>query len=410
MNLENTVNTAYELWPRLWRLAVVVLCTVILCSCRGPAAWHPDTCPERHPGVAAPCPTGEVPDYPMGLPPEAYSGMPGEAVAMVDPNAPPHPYEVTGAWAPPGFAQPWPDDEYLYDGGDSGVPATVDRDWQVQGVRTEDTIAVYDTLAGDRVVQPSNRVHIYAPRFGAVRQVEGLLLNQQNEGLIADGMPVELGRYEDVDGATTSIQNLQPDRQIVTRRADALRVRQGEGVVSTRIGPIDLYEHDFKPYEDLTVIRLGTFKGAEMARLAAGVEAAITWSGDEGVQVVLDRQAAAADVSDQKVEIVYTVNEPPANPKLRIVKVASTQFAQPGDEIDFTLRFDNVGNQRIGNVTIIDSLTPRLAYVEGSAKSSLPASFSTQYNEGDSLVLRWEIADPLNPEEGGVLRFRCRVR
>jgi uncharacterized repeat protein (TIGR01451 family) len=115
-------------------------------------------------------------------------------------------------------------------------------------------------------------------------------------------------------------------------------------------------------------------------------------------------------VSHQKVEMIYGVNEPPANPKLRIIKVASTQFAQPGDEIDFTLRFDNVGNQRIGNVTIIDNLTPRLAYVEGSAKSSLPAEFFTQHNEGDSLVLRWEITDPLAPGDGGVLRFRCRLR
>jgi len=346
----------------------------------------------------------------MGLPPEAYSGVPGEAVAVVDPNAPPLPYEVTGPWAPPGFAQPWPSDEYLYDGGDSGVPITVDRDWQVHGLMPQDTIAVYDTLAGERVVQPSNQVHIYAPRFRAVRQVQGLVLNQQNEGLIAGSAPVELGRYEDFDEATTGVQNLQADRQVVTRRADALQSRLGEGIVSTRIGPTDLHEYDFKPYEDLTIVRLGTYKGAEMALLAEGVEAAITWTGDDGVQVILDRQAAAADVSDQKPEIVFTVNEPPAHPKLRIVKVASTQFAQPGDEIDFTLRFDNVGNQRIGNVTIIDSLTPRLAYVDGSAKSSLPASFSTQYNEGDSLVLRWEIADPLNAGDGGVLRFRCRVR
>ena len=37
-----------------------------------------------------------------------------------------------------------------------------------------------------------------------------------------------------------------------------------------------------------------------------------------------------------------------------------TQFANPGDEVDFTLRFDNVGNQPIGNVTIVDDLTGRL--------------------------------------------------
>ena len=54
---------------------------------------------------------------------------------------------------------------------------------------------------------------------------------------------------------------------------------------------------------------------------------------------------------------------PPGNPRLRLVKVASTPFAKPGEEVDFTLRFDNVGNQPIGNVTILDSLSTRLEYV-----------------------------------------------
>ena len=64
----------------------------------------------------------------------------------------------------------------------------------------------------------------------------------------------------------------------------------------------------------------------------------------------------------------------------------------------------------IGDVTIIDNLTTRLEYVPDTAQCSIPAAFSTQVNEGDSLVLRWEITDPLEPGEGGVIRFDCRVR
>ena len=86
--------------------------------------------------------------------------------------------------------------------------------------------------------------------------------------------------------------------------------------------------------------------------------------------------------------------------------------------VDFTLRFDNLGNQAVGNVTIMDNLVTRLEYVEGSAQSSVPASFSTQRNEAESLVLRWEITNPVFPPDdpeqrkptGGVLRFQCRVR
>ena len=57
-------------------------------------------------------------------------------------------------------------------------------------------------------------------------------------------------------------------------------------------------------------------------------------------------------------------------PKLRIIKVASTQTAIPGETVDFTLRVDNIGTQVVGNAVILDSLTTRLEYVPDSAQSS----------------------------------------
>ena len=114
--------------------------------------------------------------------------------------------------------------------------------------------------------------------------------------------------------------------------------------------------------------------------------------------------------ANQTSPSVYTVAPPPGDPKLRVVKVASTQFAEPGDEVAFTIRFDNIGNQTIGNVTIIDNLSPRLEYVADSAQCSLAAEFFTEPNDGDSLVVRCEVSDPLEPGAGGVVRFRCRVR
>ncbi len=95
---------------------------------------------------------------------------------------------------------------------------------------------------------------------------------------------------------------------------------------------------------------------------------------------------------------------------MRVCKVASTKQAKPGDFVEFTIRFDNVGDAAIGNVTLIDNLTTRLEYVDGSAKASREADFFSSPNEGDSLVLRWEFAEPLDPGHGGLVRFKCRVR
>jgi uncharacterized repeat protein (TIGR01451 family) len=95
---------------------------------------------------------------------------------------------------------------------------------------------------------------------------------------------------------------------------------------------------------------------------------------------------------------------------VRVVKLASAKHAKPGDQVEFTIRFDNVGDQPVGNVTIVDNLATRLAYVPDSQECSLKAAFLTQENDGESLVLRWEIDAPLDVGEGGVIRFTCRVR
>ena len=67
-------------------------------------------------------------------------------------------------------------------------------------------------------------------------------------------------------------------------------------------------------------------------------------------------------------------------------------------------------DQPIGNVTIMDNLTGRLDYIDGTAECSVPAEFITEPNDAGSLILRWEITDPLPATRGGVIRFRCRVR
>jgi hypothetical protein len=152
-----------------------------------------------------------------------------------------------------------------------------------------------------------------------------------------------------------------------------------------------------QPYANLQVVRTGEIIGVDISRIARASLAAITWAGDQAAQVVLDRRKAHAEVGLQSPGTIYHLFEP-NNPKLRLIKLASKGAAVPGEEVEFTLRFDNVGDQVM------------LEYVPDSQKSSLLATFSTQANEGDSLVLRWEITEPLQPGQGGVLQFRTKVR
>ncbi|MBI1904577.1 MAG: DUF11 domain-containing protein [Planctomycetia bacterium] len=438
-------NLSESAWLRWWRIAVVVAATLILCSCRAPGIVP--ALPEVGPGAAAAVSDGEQASASVGdegsiasasdlstMPADGNVALVGytEAydfdrsairaptplgTAMQPPVvAPPMfgplplPEQVIDpAWQPHGMRAPWPEDEYLVDGGDAQPRSNVLPDWTLRGLEQEDTIAHYDTLDGRTVVAPSNRVHVYAPRFSAVRSVTLPATASQSDAVEHHHFSRQLGENREAAAATASTQNLQARAQVGGKHASALRTREGDGVVSSALLPIQ-FQSKLLPYEDLQVIRTGIHQQWEKPMLAKGKNAAVTWSHDLAVVALVRGQRAAEVSGDQRAEAVYTFDTPPGRPKLRIVKVASTDAAAPGETIDFTLRFDNVGDQAVGNVTIADNLTTRLEFVEGSAQASVKADFSTEANEGGSLVLRWEIADPLEPGQGGVVRFQCRVR
>jgi uncharacterized repeat protein (TIGR01451 family) len=376
---------------------------LILCSCRSP-----DVSRRAVPHAAGDCPdfrAGENRTVPFGGPESAAApmGPPGMEQGV------PMPYSPRGPWSPDGLRQPWPEDEYVRDGGDEGRPAGPGKEHEVLGVNMEDTVARYDTLDHRTVVQPSNEVFIYSPRFGAVRQVVGLMANEERQRAGGVHEPLQPNAPTTTQLVSDTKQNTQLGDQIGARPAAAFRMKQGDGAMSSAVRAKS-FQDRFKPFENLSIIRMGEFDEAEMAFLARGSNAAVAWSHTQAVQVILDRKSAMADVKFDKAQMTYTVDSPPGRPQLRLVKVASTSFANPGDTVDFTIRFDNVGNQPIGNVAILDSLNTRLEFVPGSAQCSVDAKFSTQPNEGDSVVVHCELSNPLDVGKGGILRFRCRVR
>jgi uncharacterized repeat protein (TIGR01451 family) len=327
------------------------------------------------------------------------SGLPGE-YAPYDPS--------TGPWQPPGLQGPWPYDEYIYDGGDRETAVDVLPDWTVRGLEQEDTVAHYDRVDGRTVVVPSNRIPIYAPRFAAVRKVVGVELAQQRERISGVDVPTRLNKHDELLFATTAIQQLQPDVRLATRTPVDFRERN----VGVEVGVgrhLGAFHNSFMAYEDFLFVRQGIFEQSEKARLAESIEASQVWTGKQAAQVLVDGIQAAVATGDLMPNEAVRVEESP-RPKLRIIKLASRLDALPGEIIDFTLRFDNVGNEVVGNVTVIDNLTTRLDFVPGSDQCSLKSEFKPVPNEGDTMILRWEITDPLEKGQGGIIRFKCRVR
>ncbi len=324
-------------------------------------------------------------------------------------QAMPYPEEVTtGPWRPPGIACPWPRDEYLFDGGDDRSPVRVSPDFTVHGLEMEDTIAHYDQLDGRTCVSPSNKVCLYAPRFMAVRSVTGLVQEEQIEQPFNADRPTIIAQSAEVQGAVTRLQNLQPGAEVAVKGPDLFLGRDIPLAVSTRRPTVE-FAQGFLPHENFRLLRTGQIDDAERPFLAVNAKNAIAWVHNQGVQVLLKDQKAGNVIGEDHVMGVHTF-APPCPGKIRICKVASAKGALPGEIVDFTLRYDNVGASEVGNVTIIDNLTTRLEYVPDTAQSSREAEFFTTENTGGSLILRWEIIDPVPAGQGGIIRFRCRVR
>ncbi len=437
-------------WPLLPALVILCLCSFCLCSCQSIPSADPGVAmtagsPAPQHAVSDPvAPTGEevvqaalsetAPDSALtysspvdradGSMRPARPAVPQALVAARPIRSVPCPPQPSvapcpapsgcgtgiacGGWTPPGLRCPWPEDEYLCDGGDQGPEVRVRSDWSLRGLDSEDTVVHYDTIDGQTHVTATNRVCIYAPRFAAVRKIYGLAQHDYLESASRLDQPTQISGMGEVESATTAIQPVQPGLNRATTGATTFRDRRlatgldrGQAVAGAR--------GTLLPFEDFRMIRDGQMDQSEKARLALAADSAVVWSHDTGLQVVIDNIAAHEDSGTNQAGSVHTYSTQ-GKPRLKVCKVASRKDARPGELVEFTIRFDNVGDQVIGNVTVVDNLTTRLEYVEGSQNCTLKAGFSSDANAGDSLVLRWEITEPVEVGEGGVIRFQCRVR
>jgi len=321
----------------------------------------------------------------------------------------PHPVPVAGPSEPAGNPAHLYPDEYLFDGGDRDRPVHFD-DFRRLGLDTEDTVAEYTDHHGKRHVKPTNRVAVYSPRFAAVRTV--------SQPVAGVGAKRPTGFQDDVHVAGLGVRK-RPGYHKQRDVPNDVRVRtRGSGIDGDRIqvtfdrstSPAANRTNQ-KPLENLTFLRTGELDRTQEAVLAAGIQGAVVWT-KKHYPVIVGSTQEAGEVSAefQFQEFVGREDMRKTPGKLRIVKVADKDTAQPGETITFTIRYDNLGDRELHHIRIVDNLTPRLEYVKDSADSDRKGKLFVENNAEGSLVLKFELSEPLPGHTGGVVKFQARVR
>lgn len=307
----------------------------------------------------------------------------------------------------PGQCQPNAQ-EYIFDGGDQHARVVVQKDWSAKGVNPTDTVAYYETAGGQICVMPSNRVPIYAPRFGAVRQIRGVQLSELAVGTHRILAPIAPGKMEDAELAGNMIQPLAPQGGAQVNALDAFQKNSG-GIPIDHVLAWKGMSEARVPFELVELFRTGRLTDVQIPVIGRILDGARTWYTNESIAVILDEQAAVV-MKDAKYAKEILVYETEDKCSLRICKASSHTIADSGDTISFTIRFDNTGPHAIKKTVILDSLSPRLEYIEGSAQSSVDAEFTSVPNDVGSSLLTWQLVTELGPSEGGVISFDCLVR
>ncbi|MER3440386.1 MAG: hypothetical protein C4296_03290 [Gemmataceae bacterium] len=316
-----------------------------------------------------------------------------------------------------------PEENLIRDGGDFGQPVRLTPQGASDGLEPGDAVIEYRSSqqVGKSIV-PANPVFIWSPRF---------LIFQQMLGFDALTGTDEAGHMQSAQA-----------RAALVARDDLRQVRQRDDVHQAHVRS-HLHANIGRSYAgrieeintlDAVHIEVGSFAywGSERFVLVKDEQKKRMVQQIAGARA-LSRRAAIAGVHEDigiqavgRVEGMGTIqaavqtseavsldrNEPVRVPEkpLQILKWASKETAQPGDIVTFFIRYSNLGGQPIHDIAITDSLSGRLEYIPCSAASDREAIFATQTNEEGSVILRWEIRDPLPPKAHGVVRYQVRVR
>lgn len=291
--------------------------------------------------------------------------LPGEQHLKAPPVPPVLPYAVCKLYDPI-LGPKFPEEECLPDGGDTADPLGIGPGGRLGGLNPTDVGVEYstpDSRGGTaRRVTTSNVVCLCVPRFVA-RRVD----------VLPGGFDVPTSLAANTGGA-----GLQ-----------GVRDRQAAMAAIGREKPVG-------------------FVGAERPLAYVGRVGTAFFVGSSRPSVIGQVEGVAVNAVVVEPEVL---NAYPTLCPLTVTKsVDPPSGVKPGDVVTFTIRFVNTGSKPVSDLVVSDSLSGRLEYVPGSQQSDRAANFSAGANEVGSEVVRWELPGTLQPGQGGVVKFRAKVR
>lgn len=338
-----------------------------------------------------------------------YVSRTGEGCRMSCPTVTCSPAPVAETCKPP--QQPgMPMDEYLCDGGDDGRLAT-SRAGSSLGIEPRDAVVQFGIGSGpgSRRMLPTNIVCIYAPRFAATEVRTGA-----NENIVVQGPVVKRNaqQMEALRNRELGVRLTRIDPPVInrmTQRASGIVNRQSaDAKIELRVlGEFEIVDavkaHDIpiRPQGIATPVKAG------LAKDAVGPVAIKT---AESVVVTGIEQSASEKVMTWTPHEQVGSEPVPDIPGLAVIKRVSASEAMPGEKVEFVIQFRNMGNVPIRAVSVVDSLLPRLEYVQGSARGPKGSVFTANVNEAGSTELRWDLPGSVAPGDSGYVSFEALVR
>jgi uncharacterized repeat protein (TIGR01451 family) len=302
-------------------------------------------------------------------------------------------------------------DEYIYDGGDRNAPVAM-HTAQRSGLDSEDTVAAFTDHTGTARTAASNRVAVYAPRFGSIRTVTQLQADTKVDRAAGAKDSITIGNLKTGNAAQENVHDTVLYGLETRDRVDGMKGSTPPMQSRRTDAPGENRKVD-EGHEGRAYSGSDTFNRNDGIIIAHQMQNATVWTRDD-FPVIVGTTTNSSEVTARfKVQQTVAVEDQrQTKGNIHIVKLADRSEAQSGETVVFTIRFENTGDFDIYDVRIVDNLTTRLEYISGTAQidAANPGEVSIEPNGEGSSILTFTLDQPLKGHESGTITFEAKVK